>query len=75
MNRFLGYFLILLGILGVGVTLVVLAYLLLIIVIWCPLKNCLPQFFAVIVLGALSIGLCMLSMVKGQKYLERTRQM
>lgn len=71
MKPLLGYVLIILGILGIIATALILLYLLFIIVIWCPLKACLPQFFVVLMLGGLSCGIFGFSVVKGTKLIGR----
>lgn len=72
MGKLIGYALILAGVLGVVATTVILTYLLFVILIWCPLKNCIPQFLVVVGLGILALTISVFSIQQGTRRIHRS---
>jgi multisubunit Na+/H+ antiporter MnhB subunit len=71
LKRMVGVVLVLVGVAGLIATLLGLAYLLFVIVIWCPLSRCVPQFIVVVTVGALSCWAAALSLNRGSALLRR----
>jgi uncharacterized membrane protein len=70
MKKILGFILILAGITGSIAIILTLIELMIAIVLFCPLTNCIPQFFITILIAIVAITICTLVIIKGGKLMQ-----
>ena len=70
MKKILGFILILAGVTGFIAVILTLIELMIAIVLFCPLKNCMPQFFVAILIAIVAITISTLIISKGGKLMQ-----
>lgn len=70
MKKILGFILILAGITGLIAITLTLIELMIGIVLFCPIKNCIPQFFVTILIAIVAITISTLVIIKGGKLIQ-----
>ena len=70
MKKILGFILILAGVIGFIAIILTLIEMMIAIVLFCPLKNCIPQFFVTILIAIVAITISTLVIIKGGKLIQ-----
>jgi hypothetical protein len=69
-KKILGFILILAGVTGFIAIVLTLIELMIAIVLFCPLTNCIPQFFIIILIAIGAITIFTLAIIKGGKLIQ-----